>query len=295
MKTIRILLAGSALVALASAPAQAQFALGSYTADISFRDALSSTTMTLAFDGASYWSSSGGGPGGIREARYSNAGAVTGTFAPGLDFRSVFTDASGTVYARQFNNSTIYRQTAPGVFTSHVVLAGSFDAQSAVTLGGGGSFYMALIGGTGTVQRWDLAGNALSSVVLSGFGSMFGENVYPQNRGIADADGYWLTYSNGNLSAWDATTGNRLDTATLVAGGSSFDSNFSISFANCRAFVVDGAGGTWRGYDVLGQGAAEECPGPTGPGAVTPEPITMTLMGTGLAGIAAARRRRRQA
>jgi hypothetical protein len=58
-----------------------------------------------------------------------------------------------------------------------------------------------------------------------------------------------------------------------------------------------GSNGSWNdhnggpGYRGLMEFEAIAAP----PGTVTPEPVTMTLLGTGLAGIAAARRRRRQA
>jgi len=67
--------------------------------------------------------------------------------------------------------------------------------------------------------------------------------------GIAAAGGYWLTYSNRMLSAWD-TDGNRVDTTELLNAGTSFDAHFSFSYANGMVFIVDGPGGSWRGYDV---------------------------------------------
>jgi len=102
----------------------------------------------------------------------------------------------------------------------------------------------------GTVSRWNLAGTFLGTVTLSGFG-IAGENSYPQNRGIAAFGSYWFTYNSNTriLSAWDLS-GTRVDTTTLTAAGTSFDSGFSLSYANGKIFVVDSAGATWRGYDV---------------------------------------------
>ncbi|MBE8992370.1 hypothetical protein [Nostoc sp. LEGE 12450] len=48
----------------------------SYTADTIFQDQLNSTTMTLAYDGNNYWSSSGGSNLGIRYAQYNNGSSV---------------------------------------------------------------------------------------------------------------------------------------------------------------------------------------------------------------------------
>lgn len=149
---------------------------------ISFADQLGSTTMTIAFDGTNYWSSSGGGPGGTRYAEYTSSGSLVATFAPGLDFRSVFTDAGGNVYAREYSNPTIFKQTSPGVFApSGIVLSGGpLDAQSAVVFNGAGTEFIAMQ--AGTVSRWNTLGTYLGSVTLSGWGSIDGENNYPQYR-----------------------------------------------------------------------------------------------------------------
>lgn len=217
-----------------------------YVANLTFTDALTSTTMGMAFDGTSYWSISGGNTSGNRLARYDATGALLGTYAPGLDFRSIFTDATGTVYARVYASSIIYRQTGPGVFTNQVTLSGgTLDAQSSVVFNAGGTEFIAM--NEGVVSRWSSGGAYLGTVTLSGFGSYVNENVYPQNRGIAVAGPYWLTYnaSDGMLSFWDQS-GNRLARGTLQGAGT----GFSFSFCNTRAFVVDVGGGTWRGYQV---------------------------------------------
>ncbi len=227
----------------------ALFANPSYNATTVFHDALGSTTMTLAHDGSSYWSTSGGSGSGVREARYTSAGTLLATYSPSLDFRSVFTDSLGGVYAREYSSSTIYKQVAPGSFAANVVLSGgSLDAQSSVVLNGAGTEYIAM--NAGVVQRWSLAGAFLGSVSLLGYGSLGSEGIYPQNRGIAAVGNYWLTYSGGTLSGWDSS-GNRVDTAILNGAGTSFDSHFSLSYANGKVFIVDQAGGNWRGYDVV--------------------------------------------
>ncbi len=222
-----------------------------YFASQLFTDALTETTMTLAFDGTNYWSSSGGGSGGARLARYDSAGVLLATYSPGLDLRSVFTDASGTVFARAFSDATIYRQTGAGTFiNSGVSLSGgNLDPQSSIVLNDTETEYLAM--NAGIVSRWSTNGTYLGSVNLLGFGSVAGENAYPQNRGIAVVGSFWLTYhTNGVLSVWDPA-GNRVMQAKLSGAGTSyFDSPFSFSYGNGKVFVVDAAGGQWRGYDV---------------------------------------------
>ncbi len=221
-----------------------------YFLGITFTDALAPTTMTMAFDGTNYWSCSGGGTSGVRLARYNSAGGVLATFSPGLDFRSIFTDRTGTVFARAFNDAKIYRQTVPGTFVSAgiTLIGGSLDTQSSVVLNSAETEYVAMSGGV--VSRWSTNGTYLGNVNLLGFGTVGGENFSPQNRGIAATGGFWLTYNgSGILSIWDPA-GNRVLQSTLTGAGTSFDSAFSFSYCNGKVFVVDAAGGQWRGYDV---------------------------------------------
>jgi uncharacterized repeat protein (TIGR01451 family) len=223
-----------------------------YFPSITFSNVIQATTMGLAFDGTNYWSCSGGGTNGIRLGQYDASGGSLAGYFPGLDFRSIFTDGNCGVLARVLNDRTIYRMISPGVFTNSGVTltGGSLDAQSSVVMNGAATEYIAT--SAGVVSRWSLNGSYLGSVTLQGFGSVSGENSYPQNRGIAAVGNYWLTY-NGNrvLSAWD-TAGNRVAQSVLFGAGTSSDSSFSFSYCNGKAFVVDNFNGSWRGYDVCG-------------------------------------------
>ncbi len=248
------ILMAAAAVCVPAPSGFAQLFEDSYDASITFNDALPSTSMTVCFDGAEYWSASGGGPSGDRLARYDGSGNHQGNYQPGIDFRSVFTDAdSEPVYARGYNSRQIYVQNSPGAFGNDVMLnGGTLDSQSAVVFTTDGDEFRALIGGT--VTRWDRQGNLLGTIALNGFGSINNENAYPQNRGMACAGDYMLTYANGTLSAWD-DNGNRIDTTVLNGAGTSFDAHFSLSYSNGMVFIIDAAGQPWRGYDVgLGGG-----------------------------------------
>lgn len=216
--------------------------------NVTFTDALSAHAMGMAFDGTNYWSCSGGAS--QRLARYTLSGALVATYSPGLDFRSLFTRADGTVLARVYNSGVIYQQTTPGVFANAgiTLTGGTLDPQSSVVLTGGGSEFDALSGGV--ISRWNTNGAYLGAVNLIGYGAVAGENVYPQNRGLAALGNLWLTYNGTNLlSIWD-TNGNRLVQATLPGAGANTDSSFSFSFCNGKVFVVDNSGGTWRGFDL---------------------------------------------
>jgi hypothetical protein len=204
----------------------------------------------MAFDGSNYWSCSGGTPSGLRLARYDTNGNVLGTYSPGLDFRSVFTDGAGVILARAYADPTIYRQYSPGVFVpSGVTLAGgSLDLNSAVMMNAAGTEYVAL--SNGVVSRWNPAGTFIGAVSLQGFGTLAGETNTPQNVKLSTFGNFWLTGNGlGIISVWD-TTGIRLAQLNLRAAGTSADSQWSFSYCNGKVFIVDVAGGSWRGYDV---------------------------------------------
>lgn len=274
----RCVFAAAILAAASTAlPAYASgvFSSSSYSATTTFQDHDPSTTMTLAWDGANYYTSSGGSA-SSPYAKYDASGNFIASTSPtpGIDFRSVFTDSSNDLLARGFNSRTIYQQTSFGHFSALTQLnGGNLDAQSAVVMNGAGTEYLAEI--NGTVSRWNLAGNYLGSFSLAGFSAL----GYPQDRGLAVAGNDLLTYYNGTVTAWDMS-GHNLGSATLLGAGTSFDSYFSFSYAHDKFWVVDQAGRTWRGYD-LGLASAN-----------VPEPGSLALLALGLVCLGAKRRNR---
>jgi hypothetical protein len=223
--------------------------------NLTFTNALPTTITGITFDGTNYWDCSGGSTSGVRLGQYTSSGVLVATYSPGLDFRSVFTTAGGIVLARQYDDPIVYQQTSPGVFVNSGVslTGGSLDPQSSVVLNGAGTEYDAISGGV--VSRWSTNGTYLGSVNLQGFGSVGGENIFPQSRGLAAFGNFWLTYNGaGILSAWD-DNGNRVFQTALPGAGTSFDSDFSFSCCNGKVFIVDVAGGAWRAFDIF-DGAA---------------------------------------
>lgn len=139
-----------------------------YSSDISFNQPpLTGTSTSITYDGSNYWSTTGGGTFGTRSAQYDSSGNPIATYSPGLDFRSVFTDASGSVYARQHNDSTIYKQTSPGVFCDFSTLnGGSLNSQTTIIKNTNGEFVGMY---DGVVSLWDSSGNYTSSFSLAGY------------------------------------------------------------------------------------------------------------------------------
>lgn len=272
MQISKLISAALATLLSTSVMAGAIFNSDSYIEDITFSDALQGTTMTVAFDGTNYWSTSGGSSGGQRLAQYNANGDLISTFSPGIDFRSVFTDNSGNVFARGYASANIYQLTAPGVFSNYLSLSGgSLDAQSSVVFNKNNEFVAME---NGNVNVWNASGNLTSSFTLTGY-----SGTYPQNRGIISVGDFLVTYKDQLLSAWDYS-GNLVDQAALVGAGTSFDSYFSLSYANDRVFINDNAGQTWRGYNI-GIGAND-----------IPEPNILMLFALAVAGIAISKRKK---
>lgn len=225
------------------------FSAASFDPAITFADATENTTVGIAWDGIGYWSVAGGTTGGLNEGQHDAAGGVLATFAPNIDFRSIFTRGDGTavVYARGFASPTILVQGVPGTWSAAVdLVGGSLDDQAVVAWDGLAGEHIAF--NDGTLSRWDAAGAFLGTVAFPDYGAIATEHDFPQSRSIAWAQGCYLTIVGTTLSAWD-DMGARVGTATLNVAGDPFTINLSLSVANGHVTVSDGT--QWQGYDVF--------------------------------------------
>lgn len=253
------------------ANAGAVFGAASYAADVSFANRSDSTTMTLAYDGNHYYSSSGGGPSGIRETMYSNTGLYQAGYAPGLDFRSIFTNNSGGILARQYASNIIYRQTSPGVFANSVsLIGGRLDEQANVDMNDLGQFVSQQFG---NVSVWNANGSLAKTFALNNFSA----NSYNAMVSIVAGGNYLFTYDSGILKAWDYT-GLLLDSTVLSGAG---DAGYSLSYTNGRIFIDDANTDVWRGYNINVEASQ------------VPEPGSLALIALALGGLATVRARRR--
>ena len=224
--------------------------LDEYSQRRSFLDGQANSTMGIAWDGDAFYSCSGGDEYGERLSHYSFDGHHEGRLVAGIDFRSLFTrvDGEGPLLIRAHDERHIRRWLGDG--ENEIVLTlvgGDLDPQSAVVFDAHRQEYIARTGAT--IQRWNHEGQYQGTVTLQGFGDEDREQNYPQSRSLFARASFYFTYSNGYLSAWD-DQGERARRIRLVDAGTSSDSHFSLSYAAGNVWIVDAAGGRWRGYEL---------------------------------------------
>ncbi len=96
--------------------------------------------------------------------------------APGMEFRSLFTDAAGDVFARDYQVNWISKEGTLGTWKAVQALAGPFQVNSQVVLDSNGTHYVGNNGGT--LQFWDLSGAKTKTVVLAAGASTGVVSIY---------------------------------------------------------------------------------------------------------------------
>jgi len=229
--------------------------------------------MGVAFDGSNYWVASGALGQSPTLGKLSSAGTSLATYPDAPDLRSL-TMFNGQLYA--YVAGTLRPVHADGTVSSATILLATPAnnptlPQSLDKVVFDGNYFISR--SYSTIQRWTTTGEDAGSVSLSGY--LNKDSNGNGHSSIAAGNGLWFTYAvNGELSAWDPSTGQRLDTTILNGAGNGDRDPFSLSFANGNIYVSTDANSANSTYNVY----------------AAPEPTGIALLGLGLLTL---RRRRR--
>lgn len=134
-----------------AAAAGSVFGAASYTSSLTLQSASGVFVPTgVAFSGGIYYTGYGNG---INSpfAKLDAAGNLLAAVrpAPGMEFRSLFTNAAGDVFARDYNFAEIWKQNSQfATFTAIQALQGPFDSNSQIVLDSSGTHYIGNNNGT---------------------------------------------------------------------------------------------------------------------------------------------------
>lgn len=242
------------------------------------------TPMPTAYDGVNYYTAAGGNITSWLRQYDPITGDVVSSFQPGIDFRGLFSDASGTIYASSYASNVVYKMDSPGSFSTFLTLDTStvlIDDQAPVVLSPDGNYFASRI--SQTINLWSIAdGSYAGSLDLPDYGNVSGEalNSGGTNLSLAAMGSYWLTYVDGTdmVYAWDSS-GNRVGDTQLL--GNNNATAYGFGYANGYVFTNasdPASGAEYRGFALSSTAA--------------PEPGTLALAGLGLVGLAVKRRRK---
>lgn len=214
-----------------------------------FTNAVGLTPMSADNDGTWIYSVSGGGIEGKRFARYFQNGLLDQTFATGIDFRSIFTDNSGNLFAKEYGTGNIYSLTQNGTPTFLYTLNDP-QAQSSASFNADDTELYTRDGST--IRRYDSStGLFIGSFELQGLAG--DELAFPAFVQMETSrSGRILTYAAGIVSEWDSQ-GNRIGTSNIPISGdpSGFDTTWSFSVGgDDYIYLYSQASGRWKAWNI---------------------------------------------
>ncbi len=243
------------LVALLPSGAQATGSLlNNGVLVLNFDDASGHSALQtpISADNPSYgfiWTASGGTNTGVHLARYNPDGTTNAVYSPGVDFRSLYSNNAGNLFAKEFGSGAVYSISNVGVATLLYNLNDP-EAQSSASLNGPDTELYTM--SNGTVRRYNAANGAfLGSFNLIGFGGAelgFPDYVQMETNG----SGRILTYSDGNVSEWDLA-GNRIGTCVIpISTPDDFNTEWSFGVgSDDLVYLYDASRTQWASYRVF--------------------------------------------